>query len=112
MKTEQEPLYVRLNRIWREKLDEMSYDVYGMSYEEHEERKRKAITSDPNYVPCYKEHGFETMEEYLKSKPSQKWDENIIGCDNLVSANTTRQERNHYRNNPKYWGGEEKGYDY
>lgn len=112
MQIEQEPLYVRLNKIWREELDKNSYAAYGMSYEEHEEQKRKEITSNPDYVPCYKENGFETMEEYLQSKPSQEWDENVIGSENLIYANTMRQETNYYRNNPDYWEGKEKGYDY
>ena len=112
MKTKQEPLYVKLNRKWKEEIDKQSYENFGMSYEEHEEYKRQEKISDPNYVPCYKKHGFESMKEYLKYDPSQEYDENITASENLIYANTMRQEKNHYRNDLDYWDSKEKGYDY
>lgn len=110
-----EPLYVRLNRKWKEERDRVAKELTGKTDEECELEKIRKYHSQPDYVPTWKERGFASQEEYFEALKNQdnSYDEKVDHLENGVLQGTIDGGRRSERSINTYYGDDlEKGYDY
>lgn len=110
-----EPLWKQLDRKWKQKKDETSIRLTGMTDAESEIAKIKAYHAQPDYVPTWKERGFSSEEEYWESlkRKDNSYDENIEHLENGLLQGSIAGGKKTERANITYYGDDmQKGYDY